>query len=146
MWAPWKISAEQTSNIASKTTYKLWEKFYSPEKWHGNFWKGQAHSWSRNLENSLPPGPRTKNFNANGLWWRNGHESFELRMKNHCVESVGFLFRAALWFRQWLCLCKVFRDLSLSYNSTFLSFPPLLRVIILLAFLSCFLSSSLRSK
>ena len=23
----------------------------------------------------------------------------ELRMNNHCGESVGFLFRAALWFR-----------------------------------------------
>ena len=25
---------------------------------------------------------------------------FELRMKNHCGESVGFSFRAALWFPQ----------------------------------------------
>ena len=24
-----------------------------------------------------------------------------LRMKNNCRESVGFSFRAALWFRQW---------------------------------------------
>ena len=32
---------------------------------------------------------------------------FELRMKNHCGESVGFSFRAALWFPQWFCLCEV---------------------------------------
>ena len=57
------------------------------------------------------------------------------------VESQEvFSFRAALWIRQWLCLCEVFWDLS--YNSTFLSFPPS-SVMILLAFLSCFLSSSL---
>jgi len=31
----------------------------------------------------------------------------ELRMKNHCGESVGFSFRAALWFRQGFCLCQV---------------------------------------
>ena len=33
-------------------------------------------------------------------------------MKNHCGELVGFSFRAALWFRQPVCLCKVFWDLS----------------------------------
>ena len=31
----------------------------------------------------------------------------ELRMKTHRGESVGFSYRAALWFLQWFCLCKV---------------------------------------
>ena len=34
-------------------------------------------------------------------------------MKNHCGESVGCSFTAALWFRQRLCLCEVFWDLNL---------------------------------
>ena len=34
-------------------------------------------------------------------------------MKNHCGGSVGFSFRAALWFRQRLCLCEVFWDFNL---------------------------------
>ena len=31
-------------------------------------------------------------------------------MKNHCGESVGFSFKAALWFRHWFCLCETFWD------------------------------------
>ena len=31
-------------------------------------------------------------------------------MKNHCGESVGFSFKAALWFRHWFCLCEAFWD------------------------------------
>ena len=45
--------------------------------------------------------------------------------------------------RQQFCLCKVFCDISYKYL-TFLSFPPS-SVMILLAFLSCFLCSSLRT-
>ena len=58
-------------------------------------------------------------------------------MKNHCGESVGFSFRAALWFRRRLfCLREVFWDQC--YNSTFLLSLPS-SVMILLAFLSCLL-------
>ena len=44
-------------------------------------------------------------------------------MKNHCGEAVGFSFKAALWFRRL---------------ANFLLFLPS-SVMILLAFLSCFL-------
>ena len=38
-------------------------------------------------------------------------------MKNHCGESVGFSFRAALWFPQSFCLCKVSETkVLLSFN------------------------------
>ena len=59
-------------------------------------------------------------------------------MKNHCGESVGFSFRAVLWF--WRSVILFTRDLARSecYNSTFLLFLPS-SVMILLAFLSCFL-------
>ena len=59
-----------------------------------------------------------------------------LRMKNYCLESVGCSFRTALWFPQWFCLCEVLWDQC--YNLTFLLFSPS-SVMILLAFLSCFL-------
>ena len=36
-----------------------------------------------------------KTLTLTALWWRNGHEIFELRMKNHCVESECFSFGAA---------------------------------------------------
>ena len=63
----------------------------------------------------------------------------ELRMKNHCGESVGFSFRATLWFPPGFCLCEV------SETNVMLSFD-LLAIFtvkwidyILLAFLSCLL-------
>ena len=38
-------------------------------------------------------------------------------MKNHCGESVGFSFRAALWFPQLFCLCEVSEtNVLLSFN------------------------------
>ena len=59
-------------------------------------------------------------------------------MKNRSGESVGFSFRAALWF--WRPVILFMRSFlrSACYNSTFLLFLPS-SVIILLAFLSCFL-------
>ena len=41
---------------------------------------------------------------------------FELRMKNHCGESVGFSFRAAVWFPQWFCLCEVSETNVMLFN------------------------------
>ena len=63
-------------------------------------------------------------------------KKIELRMKNHCGESVGFPLRAALWFLHWIFLFKALWDQC--YNSTFFLFSPS-SVLILLAFLSCFL-------
>ena len=60
-------------------------------------------------------------------------------MKNNSGESVGFSFRAALWFPATvilLCETSVI-DFSETYNSTFLSFSPS-SVMILLSFLSFF--------
>ena len=62
-------------------------------------------------------------------------------------RELSFLFHDSLQQnrnRQQFCLCKVFCDISYKYL-TFLSFPPS-SVMILLAFLSCFLCSSLRTK
>ena len=59
-------------------------------------------------------------------------------MKNHCGESVGFSFRAALWFWRPVILFTRSFVRSECYNSTFLLFLPS-SVMILLAFLSCFL-------
>ena len=65
-------------------------------------------------------------------------------MKNHCRESVGFSFKATLWFPHWFCLCKVLWDQS--YNSTFRLFS-LSSVMILSVSVSflfpCFLFSLL---
>ena len=63
-------------------------------------------------------------------------------MKSHCGESVGFHLEPLCGFGSDFVCAKF---LGLSYNSTFLSFPPS-SVMIVLAFLSCFLSSSLRTK
>ena len=63
----------------------------------------------------------------------------ELWMKNHCGESVGFSFRATLWFPPGFCLCEV------SETNVMLSFDPFAIFTvkwiyyILLAFLSCLL-------
>ena len=51
-------------------------------------------------------------------------------MKNHCGESVVSSFRAALRFWQWFCLCEVSETKVVIRPSS---------VMILLAFLSCFL-------
>ena len=59
-------------------------------------------------------------------------------MKNHCRESVGFLFRATLWFRRLVILFLQSFLRSMLHNSTFLLFSPS-SVMILLPFLSCFL-------
>ena len=61
-------------------------------------------------------------------------------MKNHCRESVGFSFRAALWFqfRSDFVYAKFLGLMSCCHHSTFLLFSPS-SVIILLALLSCFL-------
>ena len=78
--------------------------------------------------------PRLQNWNA-----KSG-----LRMKNRCGESVGFSFKATLWFPHWFCLCKVLWDQS--YNSTFRLFS-LSSVMILSVSVSflfpCFLFSLL---
>ena len=64
-------------------------------------------------------------------------EKIELRMKNHCGEWVGFSFRLLCGFGgRWFCWREVFWDQC--YNLTFLLFS-LSKVMILLAFLSCFL-------
>lgn len=75
---------------------------YSPEEWHGYFWQGHK-PWSRNLDHTPLPGTRTKNFNANCLWWRNGHQMFAslmisiLIMLCWCVRTVSYsLFVAYL--------------------------------------------------
>ena len=72
---------------------------YPPEEWHGYFWQGHAHSWSRNLVHTPPSRTRTKNFNANCLWWRNGHEMFAslmisiLIMLCWSVRTVSYFIR-----------------------------------------------------
>ena len=59
-------------------------------------------------------------------------------MKNHCGESVGFSFGAALWFRPPVIFFTRSFLRYQYYNSTFLLFLPS-SVMILVAFLSCFL-------
>ena len=48
-------------------------------------------------------------------------------MKNHCRESVGFLFRATLWFRRLVILFSQSFLRSMLHNSTFLLFRVLNR-------------------
>ena len=44
----------------------------------------------------------------------------ELRMKNHCGESVGFSFSAALWFGSDFVYVKFLRPMSLGGGSGYL--------------------------
>ena len=60
-------------------------------------------------------------------------------MKNHCGESVGFSFRAALWFRQWFCLCEVSEINVVIRPSSY--FSPSSVMILLLSFLVSLFSS-----